>query len=37
LALMLTVGFSAISYRYLEKPFLRLKLRFTHVSSRPGG
>lgn len=37
LALVLTVGLSAISYRYLEKPFLRLKLRFTHVSSRPGG
>lgn len=30
-----TVSISAISYRWLEQPFLRLKKRFTHVASRP--
>lgn len=28
-----TIGVSAISYRYLEEPFLRLKLKFTKVRS----
>jgi peptidoglycan/LPS O-acetylase OafA/YrhL len=36
-ALGVTVSLSAISYRWLETPFLRLKQRFTHVLSRPGG
>ena len=33
----LTVAMSAISYRWIETPFLRLKQRFTYVLSRPGG
>jgi peptidoglycan/LPS O-acetylase OafA/YrhL len=36
-ALVITILFSAVSYRYLEQPFLRLKLKYTHVLSRPGG
>jgi peptidoglycan/LPS O-acetylase OafA/YrhL len=36
-ALALTVIMAAISYRWLETPFLRLKQRFTYVLSRPGG
>jgi peptidoglycan/LPS O-acetylase OafA/YrhL len=32
-----TVAMAAISYRWLEAPFLNLKQRFTHVLSRPGG
>ncbi len=36
-ALAVTVALAAASYRWLETPFLRLKLRFTHVLSRPGG
>jgi peptidoglycan/LPS O-acetylase OafA/YrhL len=32
-----TIAMSAVSYRWLETPFLRLKQRFTHVLSRPGG
>lgn len=36
-AISLTVAMSAISYRWLETPFLGLKQRFTHVLSRPGG
>jgi peptidoglycan/LPS O-acetylase OafA/YrhL len=36
-ALAATIAMSAISYRWLETPFLRLKQRFTHVLSRPGG
>lgn len=32
-----TILMAAISYRWLETPFLRLKQRFTHVLSRPGG
>lgn len=36
-ALTITIGLSAISYRWLETPFLSLKQRFTHVLSRPGG
>ena len=32
-----TTAMAAISYRWLETPFLNLKQRFTHVMSRPGG
>jgi peptidoglycan/LPS O-acetylase OafA/YrhL len=35
LALGITVLLSAISYRFLEAPFLRLKRQFTYVPSRP--
>jgi peptidoglycan/LPS O-acetylase OafA/YrhL len=34
-ALALTVLTAAISYRWLESPFLRLRKRFTVVRSRP--
>jgi hypothetical protein len=33
----ITVALSAISFRWLETPFLNLKQRFTHILSRPGG
>jgi peptidoglycan/LPS O-acetylase OafA/YrhL len=33
--LCLTIVMAAGSYRYLERPFLKLKLRFTSVPSRP--
>lgn len=36
-ALAATILMAAISYRWLETPFLSLKQRFTHVRSRPGG
>jgi peptidoglycan/LPS O-acetylase OafA/YrhL len=36
-ALALTIAMAAVSYRWLETPFLSLKQRFTHVLSRPGG
>ncbi len=36
-ALTATIVMAAISFRWLETPFLRLKQRFTHVLSRPGG
>jgi peptidoglycan/LPS O-acetylase OafA/YrhL len=36
-AFAITVAMAAISYRWLETPFLNLKQRFTHVLSRPGG
>ena len=36
-ALAATIAMAAISYRWLETPFLGLKQRFTHVLSRPGG
>lgn len=36
-AFAITVAFAAVSYRWLEMPFLNLKQRFTHVLSRPGG
>lgn len=36
-ALALTTTMAAISYRWLETPFLKLKQRFTYVLSRPGG
>lgn len=32
---LLTVALAALSYEYFEKPFLRLKQRFTVVKSRP--
>jgi peptidoglycan/LPS O-acetylase OafA/YrhL len=31
----LTIAISALSYSLLEKPFLRLKKKFTFVASRP--
>jgi peptidoglycan/LPS O-acetylase OafA/YrhL len=34
-SLALTVAVAAMSYSFLEKPFLRLKQRFTHIDSRP--
>lgn len=34
-SLALTIAAAAMSYSFLEKPFLRLKQRFTHVESRP--
>jgi peptidoglycan/LPS O-acetylase OafA/YrhL len=36
-AFAFTMAMAAISYRWLETPFLNLKQRFTHVLSRPGG
>jgi len=36
-ALAATIAMAAVSYRWLETPFLSLKQRFTHVFSRPGG
>ena len=36
-AFAITVTLAAISYRWLETPFLTLKQRFSHVPSRPGG
>ncbi len=36
-ALTATIALAAVSYRWLETPFLSLKQRFTHVLSRPGG
>jgi peptidoglycan/LPS O-acetylase OafA/YrhL len=36
-ALATTILMAAISFRWLETPFLSLKQRFTHVLSRPGG
>ena len=35
LALALTIGMAAISYRFVENPFLRWKSRFELVKSRP--
>jgi peptidoglycan/LPS O-acetylase OafA/YrhL len=35
ISLGLVIGVSAVSYAVLEKPFLRLKERFTRVRSRP--
>jgi peptidoglycan/LPS O-acetylase OafA/YrhL len=32
---LLTVGMAALSYRFLESPFLRMKERFAFVKSRP--
>jgi peptidoglycan/LPS O-acetylase OafA/YrhL len=36
-ALATTIALSIASYRWIETPFLRIKQRFTHVLSRPGG
>jgi peptidoglycan/LPS O-acetylase OafA/YrhL len=36
-ALTVTITMAAVSYRWLETPFLGLKQRFAHVLSRPGG
>lgn len=36
-ALAATITMASISYYGLESPFLRLKQRFTHILSRPGG
>jgi peptidoglycan/LPS O-acetylase OafA/YrhL len=33
-AFMATVTFATLSYNYFEKPFLRLKKRFTFIPSR---
>lgn len=35
LALLLTIVLAALSYKFLESPFLNLKKRFTYVQSRP--
>jgi peptidoglycan/LPS O-acetylase OafA/YrhL len=37
LAFVGCVGMAAVSYRYLERPFLRFKQRFEFVRSRPAG
>ena len=34
MALCVTIVMAALSYRFLETPFLRLKSRFTFVHSR---
>lgn len=34
-AFLLTLGVAALSYRYLERPFLRLKQRYARVESAP--
>jgi peptidoglycan/LPS O-acetylase OafA/YrhL len=36
-AFAITIALAAVSYRWLETPFLTLKQRFTHILSRPGG
>jgi peptidoglycan/LPS O-acetylase OafA/YrhL len=33
--LIMTILISALSYQFLEKPFLRMKDRFTFIHSRP--
>ena len=35
LSLILTIGLAAISYKWLEQPFLKLKKRFTHGDAEP--
>ena len=35
LSLAITIAISMLSYQFLEKPFLRLKERFTFIKSRP--
>jgi peptidoglycan/LPS O-acetylase OafA/YrhL len=35
LGLALTIVFAALSYKFLESPFLRLKERFAYITSRP--
>jgi peptidoglycan/LPS O-acetylase OafA/YrhL len=34
MALAITIIFAALSYRFFESPFLRLKERFTFIPSR---
>lgn len=34
-SLLFTVGVAAVSYRYLERPFLKLRERFQYVRSQP--
>jgi len=34
ISLVVTIGIAMLSYRWFEAPFLRLKARFTYVSSR---
>jgi peptidoglycan/LPS O-acetylase OafA/YrhL len=34
-SLVLSVGVTAVSYRYLERPFVKLKERFQYVRSQP--
>jgi peptidoglycan/LPS O-acetylase OafA/YrhL len=36
LTIVLTIGFSDVSYRFVESPFLKLKKRFTKVSNTDG-
>jgi peptidoglycan/LPS O-acetylase OafA/YrhL len=33
--MVLSIAAAGLSYRYFEKPFLKLKERFTFVRSRP--
>lgn len=35
LSLAITIGISSASYAVLERPFLKLKNKFAHVTSRP--
>jgi len=35
--LVFTIAIAHLSYRYFESPFLRLKQRFTFVTSRKDG
>lgn len=35
IALIITIVLAVISYNFLEKPFLKLKKKFTFVESRP--
>lgn len=37
MSLALTIAVAAVSYRYLERPFLRLKRRFTSIDGRASG
>jgi len=37
LGLFLTLLMAVVSYHLLERPFLRIKERYSHVLSRPGG
>ncbi len=37
ISLGMTIAISALSYAFLEKPFLRIKRRFTIIESRPDG
>jgi peptidoglycan/LPS O-acetylase OafA/YrhL len=37
LGFVLTLTMAIVSYHALERPFLRIKERYSHVLSRPGG